>query len=130
MVFQKRLIAAACPRAGAREEIVIISRRAMLVGLGGAGLSMPYVSRAMAADYSWKFGHGFSATHPVHTFAVEAAARIKQDTGGKVDIGVFPNSQLGGDRDLLSRARSGAIDFFSPGGPLVDNVVAVAPTNG
>jgi TRAP-type C4-dicarboxylate transport system substrate-binding protein len=59
---------------------MVISRRAILASLGGAGLSMPYVPRAVAADYSWKFGHGFSATHPVNTFAVEAAARIRADT--------------------------------------------------
>jgi tripartite ATP-independent transporter DctP family solute receptor len=102
----------------------------MLAGLGGASLAMPYVSRAVAADYSWKFGHGFSPTHPVHTFALEAAARIKQDTGGKVDIGVFPNSQLGGDSDLLSQVRSGAIDFFSTGGLIFATLVPVAAING
>jgi tripartite ATP-independent transporter DctP family solute receptor len=109
---------------------MIISRRAALAGLGGAGLAMPYISRAVAADYSWKFGHGFSATHPVNTFAIEAAARIKQDTGGKVDIGVFPNSQLGGDSDLLSQVRSGAIDFFSTGGLIFANLVPIAAING
>ena len=108
----------------------MLSRRSMLAGLGGAGLSMPYISRAFAADYSWKFGHGFSPTHPVHTFALEAAARIKQDTGGKVDIGVFPNSQLGGDSDLLSQVRSGAIDFFSTGGLIFATLVPIAAING
>jgi tripartite ATP-independent transporter DctP family solute receptor len=108
----------------------MLSRRAILAGLGGAGLSMPYVSRAVAADYSWKFGHGFSPTHPVHTFALEAVARIKQDTGGKVDIGVFPNSQLGGDSDLLSQVRSGAIDFFSTGGLIFATLVPIAAING
>jgi tripartite ATP-independent transporter DctP family solute receptor len=112
------------------EEIMVISRRAVLAGLGGAGLSMPYVPRAVAADYSWKFGHGFSATHPVNTFAIEAAASIKQDTGGKVDIGVFPNSQLGGDSDMLSQVRSGAIDFFSTGGLIFATLVPIAAING
>src|ERR1700730_7839111 len=109
---------------------MILSRRTVLAGLGGAGMAMPYVSRAVAADYSWKFGHGFSATHPVNTFAVEAAARIKQDTGGKVDIGVFPNSQLGGDSDLLSQVRSGAIDFFSTGGLIFATLVPIASISG
>jgi TRAP-type transport system periplasmic protein len=109
---------------------VIVSRRAMLAGIAGAGLAMPYVSRAAAADYSWKFGHGFSATHPVHTFALEAAAKIRQDTGGKVEIGVFPNSQLGGDSDLLSQVRSGAIDFFSTGGLIFATLVPIAAING
>jgi tripartite ATP-independent transporter DctP family solute receptor len=107
-----------------------LSRRTVLAGLGGAALAMPNVSRAAPADYSWKFGHGFSATHPVNTFAVEAAARIKQDTDGKVDIGVFPNSQLGGDSDLLSQVRSGAVDFFSTGGLIFATLVPIAAING
>lgn len=109
---------------------MILSRRTVLAGLGGVGLAMPYISRAVAADYSWKLGHGFSATHPVNTFAIEAAARIRQDTGGKVDIGVFPNSQLGGDSDLLSQVRSGAIDFFSTGGLIFATLVPIAAING
>jgi TRAP-type transport system periplasmic protein len=109
---------------------VTISRRAILAGLGGAGLALPYVSRAATADYSWKFGHGFPATHPVHTFAQEAATRIREATSGKVDIGVFPNSQLGGDSDLLSQVRSGAIDFFSTGGLIFATLVPIAAING
>src|SRR5258708_34755136 len=105
---------------------MILSRRAVLAGLGGGSLAMPYISRAVAADYSWKLGHGFSATHPVNTFAIEAAARIRQDTGGKVDIGVFPNSQLGGDSDLLSQVRSRAIQFFFTCGLVFSSVVPIA----
>ena len=108
----------------------MISRRTLLAGLGSAGLSMPYVSRAVAADYSWKFGHGFPPAHPVHTFALEAAAQIRQATSGKVDIAVFPNSQLGGDSDLLSQVRAGAIDFFSTGGLIFATLVPIAAING
>ena len=108
----------------------MISRRAILAGLGSAGLCMPYVARAAAADYSWKFGHGFPAGHPVHIFALEAAARIRQETGGKVDLGVFPTSQLGGDSDLLSQVRAGAIDFFSTGGLIFATLVPIAAING
>ena len=108
---------------------MIISRRTILTGLAG-GLAMPYVSRAIAAEYSWKFGHGFSPTHPVNTFAIEAANKIKESTGGKVEISVFPNSQLGGDSDLLSQVRSGAIEFFSTGGLIFATLVPIAAING
>jgi len=109
---------------------MVISRRTAIAGLGAAAVAMPYVARAVTADYTWKFGHGFSDTHPVNTFAVQAAAKIKQDTDGKVDIGVFPNSQLGGDSDLLSQVRSGAIDFFSTGGLIFATLVPIAAING
>jgi TRAP-type transport system periplasmic protein len=108
-----------------------LSRRTVLSALGAAGLAAPFVSRrAAAAEYDWKFGHGFPATHPVHVYAVQAAARIKQESGGRVDIGVFPNSQLGGDSDLLSQVRSGAIEFFSTGGLIFATLVPIASING
>lgn len=109
---------------------MIVSRRAVLAGLGGASLAMPYIAHAVAAEYSWKFGHGFSPTHPVNTFAIQAAARIREETGGRVEIGVFPNSQLGGDSDLLSQVRAGAIDFFSTGGLIFATLVPIAAING
>ena len=99
-------------------------------GVGISGLSHPFISRALAAEYDWKFGHGFPAGHPVHVFALEAAAKIKQDSGGRVEIGVFPNSQLGGDSDMLAQVRSGAIDFFSTGGLIFATLVPIASISG
>jgi len=98
------------------------------VGVGS--LSHPFVSRALAAEYDWKFGHGFPASHPVHVFALEATQKIKQDSGGRVDISVFPNSQLGGDSDMLAQVRSGAIDFFSTGGLIFATLVPIASISG
>src|SRR4051812_8401367 len=106
------------------------SRRTFLSGLGAAGVAAPFVSRAVAAEYDWKFGHGFPASHPVHVFALEAVEQIKRDTGGRVVINVFPNSQLGGDSDLLSQVRSGAVNFFSTGGLIFSTVVPIASING
>lgn len=106
------------------------SRRGVVLALGAAGVSAPFISRAMAAEYDWKFGHGFPATHPVHVFAVEAADRIKQETGGRVAITVYSNSQLGGDSDLLSQVRSGGIEFFSTGGLIFATLVPIAAING
>jgi tripartite ATP-independent transporter DctP family solute receptor len=45
--------------------------------------------------------------------AKEMAARVAAETKGRVDIQLFPNNQLGGDTDMLSQLRSGAIDMFS-----------------
>ncbi len=99
-------------------------------GFGFGGLAKPFVSRALAADFALKFGHGFPADHPVHVFAVEAAKTIKQDSNGRVDISVFPNSQLGGDSDLLAQVRTGAIDFFSTGGLIFATLVPIASISG
>ncbi|MBV9561662.1 MAG: TRAP transporter substrate-binding protein [Bradyrhizobium sp.] len=114
---------------------MMFTRRAVVAGLATTGIGIgslahPFVSRALAAEYAWKFGHGFPANHPVHVFALEAAQKIKQDSGGRIEISVFPNSQLGGDSDMLGQVRSGAIDFFSTGGLIFATLVPVASMSG
>jgi len=42
-----------------------------------------------------------------------AAEKIKTESNGRVQIGIFPNSILGGDAAMLSQLRSGAIDFLT-----------------
>ena len=45
-----------------------------------------------------------------HRRAQEAADRIREETSGRVELRIFPNSQLGSDTDSLSQLRSGGID--------------------
>ncbi|MFL9908291.1 TRAP transporter substrate-binding protein [Paraburkholderia sp. RL17-337-BIB-A] len=106
-----------------------MSRRTFVQTLGSLALSAVALP-ASAAEFSWKFGHGFPASHPLHVRALQAAARIKQESGGRVDISVFPNSQLGGDNDLLSQVHSGGIDMFSTGGVILSTLVPNAALSG
>src|SRR4029077_11871379 len=43
---------------------------------------------------------------------------------------IFPASQLGGDNDLLSQARSGAVDFVQHAGLVLPSILPVAAVNG
>ena len=83
-----------------------------------------------AAEFALRFGHGFPSTHPLNIRAAEAAARIKDETKGRVTLDLFPDSQLGGDSDLLTQLRSGALDMFSTGGLILSTLVKVAAING
>ncbi|MCO5066611.1 MAG: TRAP transporter substrate-binding protein [Rhizobiaceae bacterium] len=110
-----------------------ISRRSfntsVAAGLGAtiiSGLSRP----SWAAETVLKFGHGFPLVHPLHVGLVAAAERIKTESGGRVEMEVYGNSQLGGDSQLLSQVRAGSIDFFTTGGLLLSTLVPVASING
>jgi tripartite ATP-independent transporter DctP family solute receptor len=48
--------------------------------------------------------------------ATEAAERIKTETGGRLELQIFPNNQLGGDTDMLSQVRSGGLQLFMNSG--------------
>ena len=43
---------------------------------------------------------------------------------------VFPNGQLGGDTDVLSQLRSGAVDFFTLSGLILSNFIPVTAIHG
>ena len=75
-------------------------RRALLAA--GLTLAAPAVLRAQAPA-RLKFANIMPATHPLNTRMAEASATIKQATDGRVDIALFPASQLGTDGDMLSQ---------------------------
>src|SRR5262245_20012257 len=83
-----------------------------------------------AAEFTLKWANNISVTHPSTIPVKEAADKIKAETKGRVDIQVFPNNQLGGDTDMLSQVRSGAIDFFPLSGLILQTLVPVAGING
>lgn len=107
-----------------------VNRRTVLSTLAAVpvfSLAAPLVARA--AEIELKYGNNLPLTHPLNVRAAEAAARVKKETNGRVDIQIFPNNQLGGDTDMLSQVRSGAINFFTPSALVVATLVPVAAIN-
>ena len=85
---------------------------------------------ANAAEFSYKYANNLPASHPLNLRANEAMARILEATGGRVEIRVFPNNQLGSDTDTLSQLRSGAVEFFTLSGLILSTLVPPASING
>src|SRR5258708_2282171 len=95
----------------------IARRRAIVTGaalISAPALVLPRFARA--AEFTYKFGTNLPATHPLNVRAMQAAERILKDTGGQVQINVFPNNQLGNDADMLSQLRAGGLAFFTLSG--------------
>ena len=85
---------------------------------------------ARAAEFEYKMGHSSPAGHPFHKRLLEVSERIDKGTNGRMKLTIFPASQLGGDNDLLSQARSGAVDFVQPAGLILASILPVAAVNG
>jgi TRAP-type transport system periplasmic protein len=110
-----------------------MSRRTLLAGSAAASAVVAVnilPGRARAAEFSMKYANNTVDTHPMTIRMREAVAKIKDETKGRVEIEVFPNSQLGGDTDMLSQLRTGAIDFFTLSGLILATLVPVASING
>ena len=101
------------------------TRRRVLGGTA-AVLATPLLARtARAAEYTWKFAHTAPQTFPFHIRLAAAAAQINKESNGRMDFQVFPDGQLGGDNDLLSQARQGAVEFCQPTGQIFSSILPV-----
>ena len=106
----------------------MLNRRTLLVAGGAVAAGAPW--RARAAQFTYKLGNNLPLAHPLNVRLQEAVGRIRDATKGAVEIQIFPNNQLGGDTDMLSQVRSGAIQFLTQSGLIFSTVVPAASING
>src|SRR6478735_387513 len=94
-----------------------LSRRyfTAMAGLATLGAAVP-LRYAKAAEFSFKLGTNVPESHPLNVYARKAAEEITQQTDGKFELKIFANNQLGGDSDMFSQLRSGALECFTLSG--------------
>ena len=85
-----------------------------------------------AAQVKLRYAHVGVANAPQTLYADEVAKLVKERTNGRIEIQVFPNSQLGGVGELVDGVKSGAIsmghhDFASLGKIVADTAVFNTP---
>src|ERR1700709_2571851 len=70
-------------------------------------------SASAAAEFEFKLGVNTPDTHPLTLRLIEAAKAIGAQSSGRLNVTVFPNSQLGGDPEMLSQVRAGGIELLA-----------------
>jgi tripartite ATP-independent transporter DctP family solute receptor len=104
-----------------------ISRRAFVAAGAAAPLCGIITRRASAAaEFRYKLATGQDPTHPVNIRAQEAVDRIREATGGRLEIRLFPANQLGSDTDLLAQVRNGSVEFFNLSSSILATFISVA----
>ena len=56
-----------------------------------------------------KMGHGQVVSHPVHQAMVFLGKRLEEKSGGTIKVKVYPNQQLGTERELLELLQIGSL---------------------
>jgi tripartite ATP-independent transporter DctP family solute receptor len=95
---------------------MVLKRRTFLGGMAGAaGVSSFGIltGRAKAAEFTYKIGNDNNDAHPLNQRLKEAIENIRKETGGRLVFNLFSNNQLGGQTDMLSQLRSGALECFN-----------------
>ncbi|MEO8305363.1 MAG: TRAP transporter substrate-binding protein [Betaproteobacteria bacterium] len=91
-----------------------------------------FAGPAAHAQVKLRYAHVGVANAPQTLYADEVAKLVKERTNGRIEIQVFPNSQLGGVGELVDGVKSGAIamghhDFASLGKILSTTAVFNTP---
>jgi tripartite ATP-independent transporter DctP family solute receptor len=92
-----------------RRKLVSRGAAAAAAGIGAASiLHWP----ADAAEFSYKLGSSSPMEHPAMARSAEAAKKIKEQSNGRLDITIYPNSVLGGDTAMIAQVISGALQMY------------------
>lgn len=67
-------------------------------------------SQSASAD-TLRLAHGLAENHPVHQAMVRFADLAKQKTKGEIEIKVFANGTLGGERETLEQVQNGVLEM-------------------
>ncbi|MCI4661676.1 MAG: TRAP transporter substrate-binding protein [Neomegalonema sp.] len=97
----------------------MISRRSLLQtgAAAGAMLAMPHVARA--SGKMMRIAHAANERHPGHILATSFAEGLEELMPGAFNVQIFPNRQLGGDKQLLEGTVAGTMDVTAVSGVLV-----------
>ena len=96
----------------------------------GVGLLPASRSACAQEEIKFKLGTDLPTAHPVNVRLREAIDAIKSETNGRVAISLFPNNQLGGDSDMLSQMRSGALELATFPSTVLSTVIPAAAITG
>lgn len=97
----------------------MITRRTMLqTGVAfGATLAMPHIARA--AGKTMRIAHAANEVHPGHKLATSFAEGLEELMPGAFNVQIFPNRQLGDDKQLLEGTVAGTMDVTAVSGVLI-----------
>jgi tripartite ATP-independent transporter DctP family solute receptor len=111
-----------------------ISRRKLLTGMGAGAITLASpLNSAWAqskAEFTYKYANNLPLTHPMNIRAKEMVEAVLKETNGRVEIRIFPSSQLGSDTDMLSQVRSGGVEFFTLSGLILATLVPASSITG
>jgi tripartite ATP-independent transporter DctP family solute receptor len=99
---------------------------------GALSVALALSATPALAQVKLRYAHVGVANAPQTLYADEVAKLVKERTNGRIEIQVFPNSQLGGVGEMVDGVKSGAIsmghhDFASLGKIVSDTAVFNTP---
>lgn len=108
-----------------------VSRRRFTAGAAATFASIGVVRAPVrAAQFEYKYGNDQTVSSPLTVRAVQMWQAIEHETNGRLVVKTFPDSQLGGDTQMITQVRSGALQFLTEPGVLLGGFVPAAQIDG
>ena len=85
------------------------------IGAGLAGLAAGALPRRAGAATTLRWASVLPVNHPMIAMMERVARQVREDTGGALEIQIFPGGQLGSSRDVIESTSSGAIQIVDEG---------------
>ena len=105
-----------------------ITRRQALAS--GIALSLaPIVGHAQPTPKRIRFAHPAPAAHGWHIWAEQFKKVVEQESGGKLTVQIFPNAQMGNERDTAQAVRQGSLEMGAIGVGLMNWVPEMSITD-
>ena len=118
-----------------RNAIRSPQRRRVLQYLGGSGLvaagaavHLP-AARAQGAAKKIRFAHPAPIAHGWNIWAEQFKKVVEEKSGGKLTVQIFPNAQMGNERDTAQAVRLGSIEMGAIGVGLMNWVPEMSITD-
>lgn len=99
-----------------------LGRRSLLRAAAGLPLVFIQSGQARAAEFTCRLATGSGINQLVNARLDQATGRIREATGGRLDIQSFPGTQLGSDNDQLAKLRAGATEFLNITGSRISSI--------
>lgn len=78
--------------------------------LGAVALFVALTGQAASAE-TLRLAHGLAENHPVHQAMQRFAELAQQKTKGEIEIKIFANGTLGGERETLEQVQNGVLEL-------------------
>ena len=103
------------------KKIAALATAAVLCAglMAGCGASSTTADTSYSAENPLvlTLAHGLSEAHTVHIAMTQFAEEVNEKTGGRVQVKIFPNGQLGSENENLEQLQAGVIAMTKVSAP-------------
>lgn len=101
--------------------VIFIFIGVLITGCGSSEKENAKKTEEATKVFTFRLGHVVQPTEPTHIAAEQFANIVRKETNGHVEIKIYPQGQLGGDRDMCEQIQRGALEM---------GVISAAPIAG